>query len=57
MSLAYAIAAVKLEAFRSFEREIKPWLDKALEMLEPDPAMMSRIHQQYGLAYYRRTDS
>jgi tetratricopeptide (TPR) repeat protein len=57
VSLAYAIAAVKLEAFRSFEREIKPWLDKALEMLEPDPAMMSRIHQQYGLAYYRRTDS
>jgi tetratricopeptide (TPR) repeat protein len=57
VSLAYAIAAVKIEAFRSFERDIQPWLDKALEMLEPDHALLSRIHQQYGLAYYRRTDS
>jgi len=53
VSLAYSIAAVKYEAYRSFEREIKPWLDKALEMLEPDPMMMFRIHQQYGLGYYR----
>jgi tetratricopeptide (TPR) repeat protein len=57
VSLAYAIAAVKIEAFSSFERDIQPWLDKALGMLEPDHALLSRIHQQYGLAYYRRTDS
>ena len=53
-SLAYSIAAVKKEAVRSFEREVKPWLDKALKMLEPDPSLMSRIHQQYGLGYYGR---
>ena len=54
VNLAYSIAAVKKEAMRSFEREIKPWLDKALKMMEPDPATMSRIHQQYALCYYGR---
>ena len=57
VNLAYSIAAVKLEAYRPFEKEVKPWLEKALKMLEPDPATLSRIHQQYGLAYYRRQDS
>ena len=57
VNLAYAIAAVKTETYRPFEKEIKPWLDKALEMLEPDHGTLSRIHQQYGLAYYRRQDS
>ena len=52
-NLAYSIAAVKLEAFRSFDKEILPWLDKAWEMLRPDPVLASRIQQQYGLAYYR----
>jgi tetratricopeptide (TPR) repeat protein len=54
VNLAYSIAAVKKEAMRSFEREIKPWLDKALKMMEPDPLTMSRIHQQYALCYYGR---
>ena len=54
VTLAYSIAAVKKEAVRPFERDIKPWLDKALKMLEPDPLLMSRIHQQYGLGYYGR---
>lgn len=57
VGLAYAIAAVKAEAFRSFDKEVRPWLDKALKMLEPDPAMMSRIHQQYGLGYYKTQNS
>jgi tetratricopeptide (TPR) repeat protein len=57
VNLAYSIAAVKLEAYRSFDKEIKPWLDKAWEMILPDPALASRIQQQYGLAYYRRQDS
>ena len=26
-------------------------------MIQPDPATMSRLHQQYGLGYYRRQDS
>ena len=54
VNLAYSIAAVKKDAMRSFEREIKPWLDKALKMMEPDPLTMSRIHQQYALCYYGR---
>lgn len=57
VNLAYSIAAVKLESYRSFDKEIKPWLDKAWEMIQPDPALASRIQQQYGLAYYRRQDS
>ena len=57
VNLAYAIAAVKIEAYRSFENDIKPWLDKAWEMIQPDPSIASRIQQQYGLAYYRRQDS
>ena len=43
VNLAYSIAAVKLEAYRSFDQEIKPWLDKAWEMIQPDPALASRL--------------
>lgn len=57
VNLAYSIAAVKMETYRPFEKEVIPWLDKALEMLEPDHAVVSRIHQQYGLGYYRNQDS
>ena len=57
VNLAYSIAAVKSDGYRPFEKEVKPWLDKALEMIQPDPATMSRLHQQYGLGYYRRQDS
>ena len=57
VNLAYSIAAVRLEAYRSFEKEVKPWLDKAWDMIQPDPLLASRIQQQYGLAYYRRQDS
>ena len=51
------IAAVKQEAYRSFEKDVVPWLEKAMEMLQPDPQILSRIHQQYGLGYYTRQDS
>ena len=54
VNLAYSIAAVKIEARRSFEKEVKPWLDKAWEMMQPDPVLASRIQQQYGLGYYWR---
>ena len=54
VNLAYSIAAVKTEARRSFEKEVKPWLDKAWEMMQPDPVLASRIQQQYGLGYYWR---
>ena len=57
VNLAYSIAAVKSERYRPFIEEIKPWLDKAMEMLQPDPSLMSRIHQQYGQGYYKTMNS
>ena len=54
VNLAYSIAAVMADSHRPFEKNVKPWLDKAWEMIQPDPLMMSRLHQQYGLGYYRR---
>lgn len=56
VNLAYSIAAVYADSNRSFEKEVKPWLDKAMNMLQPDPAMMSRLHQQYGLGEFRYND-
>ncbi len=51
-SLALSIATVKSEYHRPL-REIRPWLDKAMQMIQPDSSLVSRIHQQYGLGYYR----
>ncbi len=56
VNLAYSIAAVYSDSNRHFEKEVKPWLDKAMDMLQPDPAMMSRLHQQYGLGEYRKNN-
>jgi tetratricopeptide (TPR) repeat protein len=52
-NLAVSIAAVETEMYRSFEKEVKPMLEKAEAMIRPDSAMVSRIHQQYGASYYR----
>ena len=57
VNLAYSIAAVKSESHYPFEEDVKPWLDKAMEMMEPDHVIMSRLHQQYGLGYYRMQSS
>ena len=56
VNLAYSIAAVKSESNRSFKKEVKPWLDKAMEMLSPDPVTLSRLHQQYGLGAFNAND-
>ena len=56
VNLAYSIAAVKSESNRSFKKEVKPWLDKAMEMLSPDPVILSRLHQQYGLGAFSAND-
>lgn len=56
VNLAYSIAAVKSESKRSFNKEVKPWLDKAMAMLSPDPVTLSRIHQQYGLGVFSMSD-
>ena len=57
VNLAYTIASVKSEFLYPFEEVVKPWLDKVMDMLQPDPAMMSRMHQLYGLGYYRKQNS
>ena len=57
VNLAYSIASVKSEFLYPFEQDVKPWLDKAMEMIQPDAAMMSRLHQLYGLGYYRKQNS
>ena len=51
-SLAVSIATVKSEYYRPL-KEVRPWLDRAMQMLQPDSSLVSRIHQQYGLTYYR----
>lgn len=56
VNLAYSIASVKSEGNRSFTKEVKPWLDKAMEMLSPDPVTLSRLHQQYGLGAFSAND-
>ena len=56
VNLAYSIAAVNSDSFLPFDRDVKPWLDKVADMLQPDPAMMSRLHQQYGLGEYRKNN-
>ncbi len=53
VNLAFSIAAVKAESSRPFN-EVTLWLDKALEMLEPNYEALARVHQQYGLVYYRK---
>lgn len=57
VNLAYTIAALKGDFPYPFLTEVKPWLDKAWNMIQPDSSMVSRIHQQYGLGYYKRQDS
>ena len=57
VNLAIAIASVKSEIGWQFEKDVKPWLDKAWEMVQPDASVMYRLHQQYGLGYYRQQNS
>ncbi|MCF0175130.1 MAG: tetratricopeptide repeat protein [Bacteroidales bacterium] len=57
VNLAFSIAGVKSALCFPFDRDVKPWLDKALEMLEPDHSILSLIHQQYGLGYYKKQNA
>ena len=47
VNLAYSIALVKAEMFRSRE-DVRLWLDKAWNMVQPDPEFLSRLHMQYA---------
>ena len=56
-NLAWTIAAVKVDMRGwDFEEDIKPWLEKAEAMIQPDSSLVSRIHQQYAVGYYRVDD-
>ena len=55
-NLAWSIAAAHLEAYRDFDQTVRPWLEKAEAMIQPDSSLVSRIHQQYALGYYREDD-
>ena len=52
-NLAYTIAVVKSESRLPF-RDVAPWLEKACVLLQPDPAIASRIFQQYGYEYCKQ---
>ena len=52
VNLAVSIASVESDSFKPFATDVKPWLDKALEMLQPDKGALARVHQQYGYGYY-----
>ena len=51
-NLAWTIATVKADMHRPFDQQVKPWLERTSEMIRPDSALVSRIHQQYGSGYY-----
>ena len=58
VNLAFSIAGAKAaDPFKFFELDVRPWLDKVLEMVEPDHTLMSKVHQQYGFGYYKKLDS
>lgn len=57
VNLAISIASVNADSYLPFDRDVKPWLDKALDMLEPDHSILSHIHHQYGLGYYKKQNS
>lgn len=54
VNLAISIASVEADSFKPFDTDVKPWLDKALEMLEPDKGTIARVHQQYGYGCYKK---
>lgn len=51
-NLAWTIAAVRSDMRLPFDKQVKPWLEKASAMIQPDSSIVSRIHQQYGTGYY-----
>jgi len=52
-NLACSIAGVKADRFALFGSEVKPWLDKAMSLMQPVPETMARIHQGLALGYFK----
>lgn len=54
-NLAFSIASVILDGGQTIEKA-GPWLDKALEILTPDPVDVARIYRRYGSGYIFSSD-
>lgn len=52
VNLAFTIASVMMSTGQTIETA-GPWLDRAVEMISPDPSTLARIFRQYGLGYMR----
>lgn len=55
--VAYTLASVESKIGRPYEQAVKPWLDKVMSMITPDPAILSYIYQQYGSGAYQKNNS
>lgn len=52
VNLAYTIASVIMDSGQGIDAA-KPWLDKAVEMISPNPTTLARIFREYALGYLR----
>lgn len=55
VSLAFAMASLLMECGKPKE-ESRRWLDKALQMVTPDPHVLARIYRKYGESYTHEED-
>ncbi len=52
VNLAYTIASVIMEGGQTIDAA-KPWLDRAVDMISPNPSTLARIYREYALGYMR----
>lgn len=52
VNLAYTMASVIMEGGQAIDAA-KPWLDKAVDMISPNPTTLARIYREYALGYMR----
>jgi len=55
VNLAYTIASLLMESGQTIDT-VKPWLDRAVEMISPDPSTLARIYREYGRGYMNSSD-
>ncbi|MGM9736827.1 MAG: tetratricopeptide repeat protein [Candidatus Cryptobacteroides sp.] len=52
VNLAYSIGTIMRE-FGSDLNKVKPWFDRALDLITPDPEILGKIQREYALAYMK----
>lgn len=55
VNLAYNIAALRLDLMLPFEA-VKPWVDRAWEMSQPDEMMLFQLHRMYAQGFSHRPE-